>query len=102
MAYRTKGALDPLLLKTSLVPAPDDGSTLSVSANEKHVTVSASYDSETALLLAFMVRIRTRRSFAATGTSGLCVRLSNSDEIGNKRQINSSFELTSLRFPLSN
>jgi hypothetical protein len=33
MAYRTKGALDPVVLD----PAPDDdGSTLSVSANEKH------------------------------------------------------------------
>jgi len=36
MAYRTKGALDPVVL----VPAPDDdGSTLSVSANEKHVKI---------------------------------------------------------------
>ena len=36
MAYRTKGALDPVVLG----PAPDDdGSTLSVSANEKHVKI---------------------------------------------------------------
>ena len=36
MVYRTKGALDPVVL----VPAPDDdGSTLSVSANEKHVKI---------------------------------------------------------------
>jgi len=36
MSYRTKGALDPVVL----VPAPDDdGWTLSVSANEKHVKI---------------------------------------------------------------
>lgn len=36
MAYRTKGALDPVVL----VPEPDDdGSTLSVSANEQHVKI---------------------------------------------------------------
>jgi hypothetical protein len=36
MVHQTKGALDPVVL----VPAPDDdGSTLSVSANEKHVKI---------------------------------------------------------------
>jgi hypothetical protein len=36
MAYRTKGDLDPVVL----VPAPDDdGSTLSVTANEQHVKI---------------------------------------------------------------
>jgi hypothetical protein len=45
MARRTKRVLDPVLLKTLSVPAPDDGSTLSVWANEKHVTIWVSYAS---------------------------------------------------------
>jgi hypothetical protein len=36
MAYRTKGALEPVVLDPAL---DDDGWTLSVSANEKHVKI---------------------------------------------------------------